>query len=146
MKQFTAAGIAAAFLVVLPTASFAAATTEPDATIELKEGSVAAGIGYTWGKGTLHYQGKSIPVTVKGLSVASIGAGSITASGDVYHLGKLSDFDGNYTAVSAGAALAGGGSVAAMQNANGVVIHMRSTTQGVSLNLSVDGVSLKLKK
>src|SRR5258706_1799878 len=122
MKQFTASAITAACLAILPTASFAAAATEPDATIELKEGSVAAGIGFTWGKGTLHYQGRSIPVTVKGLSVASIGAGSITASGDVYHLANLSDFDGNYTAVSAGAALAGGGSVAAMENSNGVVI------------------------
>ncbi len=53
---------------------------------------------------------------------------------------------GQLTAASAGATVAGGGEVAAMQNQNGVVIKLRSTTQGLAFNLSVDGVSIKLKK
>src|SRR5262249_43097463 len=122
------------------------AAEEPDATIDFSGGTVAAGIGYSWGKGVLHYQGKSIPVTLKGLSVATVGVGSVKASGDVYHLANIADFEGNYTAASAGVALAGGGSVSAMENQNGVVIKMRSTTQGVEFKLSVDGVAIKLKK
>jgi hypothetical protein len=49
----------------------------------------------------------------------------------VYNLAKIEDFDGNYTAVSAGATVAGGGSATAMQNQNGVVIKMHSTNQGL---------------
>ncbi len=147
MKGFTAAAIAAVYLAGASLISSQAyAAEDPDATIELKGGTVGIGIGYSWGSGTLHYQGKSIPVTIKGLSLANVGAGSVTASGDVYHLAKLADFEGNYTAASAGAAVAGGGAVAAMQNDHGVVIKLRSTTQGVDFNLSVEGVAIKLKK
>jgi len=145
MKRMISAALAAACIFAGPAMAFAAAE-EPDATIDFSGGSVAVGVGYTWGKGTLHYQGRSIPVTVKGLSVASVGADSIHASGDVYHLASLTDFDGNYTAASVGATVAGGGDIAAMENQNGVVIKLRSTTQGLAFNLSVDGVSIKVKK
>jgi hypothetical protein len=122
------------------------AKDQPDATVDLTAGSVGVGVGVNWGKGTLHYQGRSIPIAVKGLSVGDVGARSITASGEVYHLTQLSDFAGNYTAVGAGATLAGGGSVAAMRNDHGVVIELRSTTKGVNVNLGVDGMAVSLKE
>ena len=103
----------------------------PDATLKLSGGSVAAGIGYTWGGGTLTYKGKTYEVELSGLSIADVGATKIEASGSVYHLNKLSDFDGNYTAATAGMTIAGGGSATAMQNQNGVVIQIVSTTQGL---------------
>jgi hypothetical protein len=144
MKRITAAALAAVCLATAPLTGFA--KEQPDATIDLSEGSVGIGVGYSWGKGTLHYQGQSIPVTVKGLGVGKVGASKVSASGEVYHLTSLADFDGNYTAAAAGATLGGGGAVTAMQNQNGVVIKMRSTTQGVDLNLSVDGVAFKLQR
>jgi hypothetical protein len=118
----------------------------PDATLELSGGSVAAGIGYTWGGGTLTYNGKTYPVELSGLSIADVGASKIEASGKVYHLGKLADFDGNYTAATAGITIAGGGSATAMQNQNGVVINILSTTQGLKFALAASGMSLKIKK
>ena len=145
MKRFTpAAAFAAACIAFVPALGFAADT--PDATFDLAGGTVGVGVGVQWAKGTLHYQGKSVPITVKGVSLASVGAGSITASGEVYHLRDLKDMSGNYTAVSAGAALAGGGSVAAMRNDKGVVIHMVSMTQGAELKLGVDGVAVSVKQ
>src|SRR6266403_5472658 len=42
---------------------------KPDATLRLKGGSFAAGIGFSWGSGTLTYQGKDYPVSVNGLSL-----------------------------------------------------------------------------
>src|SRR5271157_6278041 len=75
----------------------------PDGTLEFSGGSVAAGIGYSWGSGTLIYKGMKYPITVDGLSAGSVGATDVTASGKVYHLAKLADFDGNYTSASAGA-------------------------------------------
>jgi len=64
---------------------------------------------------------KQHPFSVDGLSVADVGVSAIDANGNVYHLSKLEDFEGNYTAASAGAAVGGGAGVATMKNANGVV-------------------------
>ncbi len=124
----------------------AARAEQPDATLELHEGSVAAGIGFSWGGGKLTYQGKTYPVSVEGLSVGSVGIADASASGKVYGLKSLKDFDGNYTAVSAGLTAAGGGSVAVLRNQNGVVIELVSTTQGVKVTLATSGVRLKIKQ
>ncbi len=120
--------------------------SNPDATIKLSAGSVSAGIGVSWGSGTLTYKGKSHPISVNGLDVGSVGASKISASGSVYHLKSLDDFDGNYTSVEAGAAVGGGGSALAMQNQNGVVVHLVSTTKGVKFALGAGGVKMELKK
>jgi len=122
-----------------------AKTEHPSGTVSMSEGSVAAGIGFSWGSGVLTFQGKKHPFSVDGLSVGAVGISRATASGRVYHLNKLEDFAGNYTAVGAGATVAGGGSVTAMQNQNGVVIRMSSTTRGLKLKLAVDGVKIALK-
>ena len=51
----------------------------PDATLRLSGGSFAAGIGFSWGSGTLTYKGKDYPVKVKGLSVGKVGITSSSA-------------------------------------------------------------------
>jgi hypothetical protein len=81
---------------------------------------------------------------LKGLSLGEVGASSLTASGEVYHLASVQDLDGNYSAVSAGAAMAGGGTAITMQNQKGVLIKLHGTTQGVDLRLAVDGLSVKV--
>ena len=118
----------------------------PDATLRLHEGSVAAGIGFSWGGGTLTYKGKDYPVDVKGLSVGDVGITKIEATGKVYNLKSIGDFDGNYTGVAAGATAAGGGSVSTMRNQAGVTIDVVATTQGVKVVLGGGGVDLKIKK
>ena len=55
----------------------------PDAIIELSGGSVSAGIGYSWGSGTLIFQGKRYPLNVSGLSIGSVGISDYTAAGNV---------------------------------------------------------------
>jgi hypothetical protein len=103
---------------------------KPDATLELSEGSVAVGVGWSWGKGTLTYKGKKYPVKVDGLSVGEIGVTRATARGSVFDLKKLDDFNGTYTAGGAGATIGGGAGAAIMRNQNGVVIEMTSTHAG----------------
>jgi hypothetical protein len=124
----------------------AAKEEKPDATIRLSGGGVAAGIGFSWGKGTLTYKGKDYPISVKGLSLGKVGITSATASGGVYHLKKLEDFDGNYTGVGAGMTLAGGRSAVTVKNQNGVRIRLISTTRGVDLTIGSGGVEMKIKK
>lgn len=146
MKR-TLCGLGAAMLLMLAvSAARAAEAVAPDATLELKEGSVAAGIGFSWGGGTLTYQGKTYKVSVDGLTVGSVGISEATASGKVFGLKDIKNFDGIYTAATAGATAAGGGSVAVMRNQNGVTIELTSTTQGVKLTLGASGVNLKIKQ
>jgi hypothetical protein len=118
----------------------------PDATLKLSGGSVAAGVGLHWGGGTLNYKGKEYPIDVKGLSVGDVGATKIEASGKVYNLSKLEDFDGNYTAVGAGVTAAGGAGAAVMKNQNGITVELVSTTQGVKVAIGGGGVEMKLKQ
>ena len=124
----------------------AAKEEKPDATIRLSGGGVAAGIGFSWGKGTLIYKGKDYPISVEGLSLGKVGITSATASGDVYHLKKLEDFDGNYTGVGAGMTLAGGRSAVTVKNQNGVRIRLISTNRGVDVSVAKGGVEMKLKE
>jgi hypothetical protein len=121
------------------------AAEHPSGSVSMSEGSVAAGIGFSWGSGTLVFKGHKHAFSVDGLSVGAVGASKATASGHVYHLSKLEDFNGNYTAVAAGATVAGGGGVIAMQNQNGVVIKVKETTRGLKLTMAVDGVKIALK-
>src|SRR5215475_13241458 len=116
----------------------------PDGVIELSGGSVAVGIGYSWGSGTLIFQGKRYPLKVSGLSVASVGVTDYTAAGSVEGLKRASDINGVFTAVSAGGTLGGGGNISAMKNQNGVVIHLTSTTQGLSLSLAAEGLKISI--
>jgi hypothetical protein len=119
--------------------------TTPSGSVKLTGGSVAAGVGFVWGSGTLAYGDKHYRFKLSGISIVDVGAASITAEGNVYNLNGIQDFDGNYSAVTAGLTVAGGGSVAYLKNANGVVIKLVSTTEGLRFNLSADGVRIKLQ-
>lgn len=125
---------------------FAQAAEKPDATIRISSGSVALGVGWSWGKGTLTYKGKDYPLSVKGLTIGKVGITGATASGEVYHLKTLQDFNGNYTAAGAGITVAGGRSAVTMSNQNGVRVRVISTNRGVDLTLGGAGVEMRLKK
>ena len=123
-----------------------AAERKPDATLELTGGSVAAGIGFSWAEGVLTYKGKTYKVAVDGLSVGDVGISKTSATGKVFDLKKLSDFDGNYTAAQAGATVGGGGAASIMRNQNGVTVELFSTTKGLKFTLAASGVSMKIKR
>jgi len=139
-------GLLLVVLVVIAGFTQAAKEGKPDATLRLSGKSVAAGIGFSWGKGTLTYKGKDYPVSVNGLSLVKVGITKVTASGEVYNLKKLHDFDGNYTAAGAGMTLAGGGSAIAMKNQNGVRVVLGATTRGVDVTIGGAGVDMAIKK
>lgn len=121
------------------------ADAQPVGTVSLKGGSVAAGIGYTWGSGELNYGQGSHEFAIHGVSVVDVGATNFTATGEVYNLKKLSDFAGNYTAAGAGLTIAGGATAVYLKNENGVVIKLVATDVGLKFKLSADGVHVSLK-
>ena len=117
-----------------------------DALIEFSGGSVAAGIGFSWGSGTLTQAGKTYSLKIDGLSVGSVGITKASAYGKVYRLKKLSDINGTYAAIGTGATVGGGGTAIAMKNAKGVIIDIYTTTEGVNLSLGTAGVKIELKQ
>jgi len=118
---------------------------DPVGQIHFRGGSVAAGIGFSWGSGTLIYKGKTYDFGIEGFSVVDVGVSRIDASGGVYHLSNISDFEGTYAAVDVGVTLAGGGSLLTMRNRNGVVIQIRSNTAGLRINAAPSGITIRMR-
>jgi hypothetical protein len=125
--------------------TMAGAEDKPDGTLKLSGGSVAAGVGITWEKGTLSYQGKEWPVDVRGLSVGDVGVTKMEATGEVYNLKKVPDFNGKYVAAGAGAAAGGGATAVVLKNENGVTVKLVSTTQGINIGVGVGGAVMKIR-
>jgi hypothetical protein len=119
---------------------------KPDATLKFSEGAVAVGIGWSWGKGLLNFQGKDHAFKVKGLSVGEIGITKAEATGRVFNLKKLEDFEGLYVAASAEGTIALGAGETAMKNKKGVVIYVSPLTKGVNFKLAAEGVHFNLEK
>ena len=122
-----------------------AAEPAPSGSVKITSKAVALGVGVSWGDGTLTFQGKDHAFSVDGLSVADLGISSVSSSGEVFNLTKLSDFSGNYTAGEAGIAIGGGPNDVVMKNQNGVIIRLHGTQQGGRLTLAAAGVKLQLK-
>jgi hypothetical protein len=116
----------------------------PDGTVSLSATSVAAGIGWVWGKGKLQFHGKESSFKISGLSVVDAGVSTSTANGEVYNLTRLRDFGGNYTVATAGIALGGGAGASYLKNEHGVVIKLVETTQGLRFTLAGEGVKITL--
>jgi len=145
-RSLVCATVVGAFLLGTFAAVRAADNPKPDATITLTAKAVGAGAGYSWGDGKLHYKGKTYNITVDGLTIGTVGANEIQATGEVYDMKSVEDFVGTYAAAVAGATIGGGGGGTTMKNQNGVVISMSATTRGVSLTLGASGVKFALQK
>jgi hypothetical protein len=112
----------------------------PSGYVWLSGGTVALGIGYTWGHGTLYNSKdqKKYKFKLSGVSVADVGGAGISAEGEVYNLTNPADLSGNYSAYTAG-------SVAYLKNEKGVVITLHSQTGGLRFNLAASGVKVTLQ-
>jgi hypothetical protein len=152
MSRFTIAAIALACVGTLagcasqppPAPPMSANMSATEGTVTFSGGAIAVGIGFQWGSGTLTYQGQQYLFKLNGLTVVDVGVSRVTGTGTVRNLHNVADFSGNYVSASAGAAVAGGGSVTTLRNQNGVVIDGITTAQGVRLTLAPGGVSITL--
>ena len=117
----------------------------PDATIRLSEGSVAAGIGWSWGRGEVSFQGKTYHVKIEGLAVAEVGVTSAEATGTVYNLKSAADLNGVYAAAGAEGTAGKGAGVSSLRNDKGVVINLKSETKGANLKLAASGLKLTVE-
>ncbi len=143
MKRLFLILVTAAMTQMLPSLA-SAEDSKPNATLNLSQGQVGLGVGWSWGKGTLNFRGKNYTFKVTGLSVGDVGITKARASGKVYNLKNLSDFNGTNASAAAEATLAKGGGATVMKNENGVEIRMYPKTKGVNLKLAGEGVKFTL--
>jgi hypothetical protein len=146
IRRFAASLAVAAAALLLAGPAPAEETKKPDATLKLSEGSVAAGVGRSWGRGTLTYQGKTHHFKVDGLSVGEVGFTKAEARGEVYNLKKLEDFSGLYQAGSAGITVGKGAGVTALQNEKNGMVLLKSATKGASPKVAGEGLKIRLEK
>lgn len=120
-------------------------TAPPPPWVTIESKSLGAGLGISWGKGSLLFEGQRYGFSVKGVSLGDLGASQLSAEGGVRNLERLSDFAGHYVAVEAGAAAGVGASALSMRNEHGVVISLQSELQGVRLKLGTEGFRIVLE-
>jgi hypothetical protein len=117
----------------------------PVGSVSIDMTSFAAGVGFSSGSGVLRFNGQRYLFKIDGLSVGNVGISSISAVGNVYNLKNISQFAGNYAAVGAGIALAGGAAGLKMQNQSGVIINLYAVQQGVQLNIGPQGFNISMQ-
>lgn len=145
-KRWTVWLAAIAALAFLTSASALANDDTPSATIRLSEGSVAAGIGWSWGHGTVSFQGQTYRVKIDGLAVAEVGITKAEAMGNVYNLKSIDDLNGVYAAAGAEGTAGKGAGVSSLRNDKGVVINLKSETKGANLKVAASGLKLTVEK
>ena len=97
------------------------------------------------GGGKLYFHGRTYPFTINGLGIGGIGASKIKATGEVYHLARVSDLAGVYGQVRLGWALANQGDGRLwLQNDKGVVLRLRTQRKGLMLAAGADAVRIQL--
>jgi len=144
MRKFIYILVAIFSLMVFSSSSFAK-PSKIDGTINLNVGSVAAGIGWSWGGGVMTYEGVEHNFDISGLSLADVGISKFSAAGIVYNLKQLKDFEGTYHGVKAGVTIAGGKGAIALKNEHGVVLELNGSGQGLKFAVGTQGVTIKLK-
>lgn len=102
-------------------------------------------VGMGGGTGTLTFNGKNYPLSIGGISLgATIGIASADFVGRVRHLLRASDIAGTYSAVGAGLAAAGGGSVARLRNSRGVELEVSGKQVGFMASVDLSGLRIRL--
>ena len=137
----------ALFFLVMTVATGAVAAEKaatPSGKVTIQSTAIAAGVGVTWGDGKLSFKGKDYPFSIDGLTLVDWGISRVNATGDVYNLDDVAKFGGTYVAAEAGLTLVGGVGGMVLRNQNGVVLHVRSTSQGARLQLGTSGLTIKL--
>ena len=115
-------------------------------TVTISQVNVALLWSASLGGGSLSYQGKTHEFVVGGLGVGGIGASSLEATGEVYGLSRLEDFQGVYVQARYGYAV---GDQSAgklwLENAKGVGLGLKADRVGLALTAGADGVVIKFK-
>ena len=146
MMKYIRTFACAAALALFGIASLSTPSKAETGTVRVvfTKGGFIVGVG--GGQGVLTFRGHHYPFTVSGMSFgATIGASTMELVGRARNLHSPADFAGTYSALGAGAALAGGGAGIVLQNARGVVLELRGVKVGLQLSAAVGGVTITMR-
>lgn len=139
---FGAGALCAAALFGAPAPALAQST----GNVEIKIVKGGWFVGAQAGSGVLNFRGRTYRLGVGGLSAGLTFGGSVTELvGSARNLRRASDIEGVYTAIGAGAAVAGGARVIQLQNSRGVVLMLRGRQVGLAFDLDLSGISISLR-
>lgn len=149
MKQSRTGSVTA--MMYLAVLAFVAAVTLPTPSraetgiihAVVTKGGFIVGVG--GGRGTLTFQGHRYPLRIGGMSFgATIGASTTELRGTARHLNTATDIVGTYSAIGAGAAVAGGLGGVVLQNAKGVILELHGVKVGLELSVAVSGMTVNI--
>ena len=120
-----------------------APSTPPSATVSIREWSAAYYAQAEAGKGTLYYHGRH-HFSISGGGVGGSGAQKVSATGKVYNLNRLSDFNGTYHGIARGLTLIDGRMHAKLTNQNGVTMYLAGETEGLASSLGAQAFEVSL--
>jgi hypothetical protein len=112
-------------------------------TIEVQAEQMRLIIGGAKGSGVLHFGGVDYKFKLSGQSLGGVGVTKVDAVGTVYNLNDVQDFAGTFTGMGVGAVAVKGAGASNWENSKGVVIKMKSKTEGVALNLGMNKVDIE---
>jgi hypothetical protein len=102
-------------------------------------------VGAGTATGTLHFHGRTYPLSIRGVSVGTIGVALTRLTGHAYNLRHGADIVGSYSAVSASIAVVGGAKVARLRHSNGVVyLQLEGPQAGLELSTAAAGMTISL--
>ena len=138
------AGIGVFLMAGCSTMTKAPTDATPSATVRIQSVSAAYYGSASTGEGILNYHGNRHHFSIASLGVGGTGAHSMSATGTVYNLNRLSDFSGTYRGVSSGLTLGKGKTQAKLTNGNGVIMHFTGKTSGLSTSGGVQSYDVRL--
>ena len=120
-------------------------TAPPPAFVDLNSTSIGAGLGITWGEGTLSFEGRQHSFTVTEVGLGEVGFSKINAMGGVENLSSVSDFEGHYVAVGASATMGKGVGTVTMRNDKGVTLTLQAKSRGAKLSLAAKSITIDVQ-
>jgi len=145
MKRKLQALLCATVLGLVGTTSLSTASHAETGSVRVvfTKGGFIIGVGA--GRGVLTFRGHHYPFSASGMSFgATIGASTMELVGRARNLRAPGDIVGTYSAIGAGAAIAGGAGGVALQNARGVVLELHGVKVGLELSAAVGGVTITM--
>jgi len=145
---FTLMTVAAACAVIgVATPAAAGDDLVKSGTLTLKGWKVAFIGSAGQSKGELTFQGKTRKFKMSGLGIGGVGISTSEATGVVYNMNSMDDFTGSYTSARSGVTLGDSEIIKDrmlwLKNEKGVRIELKTTKEGLELNLGVDGSVIK---
>ena len=133
-------------LTLLTGLAFTSAAQADSGTISFRVIKAGWFVGGSGGSGTLHFRGRSYPISIGGLSAGLVfGASETSFHGTVSHINSPYDVAGVYGAAGAGGAAIVGAQAIVLTNEKGAVLKLSGRQVGLQLNVDLSGLAISVR-